>query len=778
MRARCRCAALAALAGLYSCGGGGGGGGPGSSPGGSTPNATPLVYTGSTSPAAVTASNAARLAGNVLGGSATSVAGAVTGIAIAGGTLPRSAGLSTTLRRVTQALRSSTLAGMNIERTDACEAGTMRMSGMLDDSTHRGTLLVSYSDCRYGDETMSGQASVRVDRLDPTIGAITDGTFTFTRLNFRSPAGNWDIGGSIRMQADFATSTETATQDLVMLDNATGNMLKAQNMVLVHVYNSLAAPTRFTQTITGRILDRTEGFVDITTPVPLVYPTTTQEFPSTGEALLSGSGSSIRAIALSHRALALALDLNGDGTRDRTAILSWLDLSAPVAADLDDTDGDGMHDSWETAHAVSDGRSDKDGDGTSNRAEYLGGHDPGSRASIPAGAHWPYTIAGGLATANSDTMNPGRHAVGTDGTKFLLVSRQQTNIPNAAPLSKWTARMILAPGSAAAPFDLLPANADPAGHAAVAFDGTHYLVVTTVSGTLTGQRVSASGAVLDPAPGLPIAASGTLPAMAYGGGTYLIAYIKGGAQKDLFGVLVQPSGAAGGEFVIHAGSAGDAQSAPSVAFDGASFLVVWERTASLGGPGSADILGARVASDGTLIGGTFPISTAAEAQNYPQVACDGTNCLAIWIDRRAYPGQSYNFSPGPGDVYGARVSSANIVLDATGIAISTGITANAGYPGLAFNGSEYVVAWSRGAYVNNPGGPTGIYTGRVRTDGSPNLGGATNGVALSGDPDSSARLAHVAMASGATWTLATWLNNREVSGTTKSVDGALLYPLQ
>jgi hypothetical protein len=784
MRPLCLCTALTVMTVLSACGGGGGGGG---GSGGTIQNTTPLVYTGSTSQAIVTASNAGKIIANALGGSGTAAAGAVTGVAVAGPVLPRSAGLNTMGRRLAQALRrepigmalpSTLLSGMNMDRSQPCDAGSMLMSGMLDDVTHRGTLAVSYSDCRYGPDTISGQATLRVDALDPTIGTVTDGTFTFSRLNFRTATANWDMGGWIQMQTSLATSTETLTQDIVMLDNATGSMFNAQ-VVLVHVYNSLVMPTRFTQAMTGRIFDRTEGFVDIATPTLFVYPDATQEFPSSGEAVFTGSGgTSIRAIALSHRAVALALDVDGDGTRDRIATLGWSDLSGPAAANLDDTDGDGMHDSWETAYALSDGRLDKDGDGTSNRAEYLGGMNPGSPASIPAGAHWPYAIAGGLASASSDTLNPGRHAVATDGTTFLLVSRQQTDMTNAAPLSRWTARMILAPGSAAAPFDLLPANADPAGHAAAAFDGTNYLVVTTLSGSLSGQRVSASGVVLDAAPGLPIAASGTLPAIAYGGGTYLLAYIKGGAQKDLFGVLVNPSGAVGSEFVIHTGSAGDVQSAPSVAFDGANFLVAWERAGSLSGPGSADILGARVASDGTLVGGTFPISTAAEAQSYPQVACDGTNCLAIWIDRRDYPGQSYNFSPGPGDVYGARISNANAVLDTTGIAVATGVTANAGYPGLAFNGAEYVVAWSRGAYVNNPGGPTGIYAARVRTDGSANLGGAINGVALSGEPESSSRLFYVALASGGTWTLVTWLNNREMAGTTKSVDGALLYPLQ
>ena len=57
------------------------------------------------------------------------------------------------------------------------------------------------------------------------------------------------------------------------------------------------------------------------------------------------------------------------------------------------------------------------------------------------------------------------------------------------------------------------------------------------------------------------------------------------------------------------------------------------------------------------------------------------------------------------------------------------------------------------------------------------LGTPGTGVPVSGPPENAARFFYVALAAGTSFTLATWLNGRERGGSTKSIDGALMYPL-
>ena len=125
------------------------------------------------------------------------------------------------------------------------------------------------------------------------------------------------------------------------------------------------------------------------------------------------------------------------------------------------------------------------------------------------------------------------------------------------------------------------------------------------------------------------------------------------------------------------------QNSPELAFDGTNYLVVWEdpRAGTDGG-----LYGARVSPAGDVLDPNgFPISSAPRDQAAPQVAFDGTNYLVVWHDGRAGP---FRY-----DIYGARVSTAGTVLDPNGIRISSPESREL-TPALAFDGTNYLVAWS------------------------------------------------------------------------------------
>ncbi len=239
----------------------------------------------------------------------------------------------------------------------------------------------------------------------------------------------------------------------------------------------------------------------------------------------------------------------------------------------------------------------------------------------------------------------------------------------------------------------------------VAFDGTNYLVVweDNRNGTwdIFGARVSPDGVVLDTA-GLVISAAPRnqiFPSLAFDGANYLIAWgdERYGAS-DINGALVNPMGSVISSIAIS--TANDGQTYPSVCFDGMNYFVVWvdKRYGYM-----QTLYSARVSPAGAVLDPLgIPVSWGVYRQESPATAFDGNNFFTVWQDNRNVT--SY-------DIYGTRISSTGEVLDPFCIPISTA-SGNQLNPAIAFGGGNYFVVW-----VDSRNGRSDIYGARVNQAG-------------------------------------------------------------
>jgi len=223
----------------------------------------------------------------------------------------------------------------------------------------------------------------------------------------------------------------------------------------------------------------------------------------------------------------------------------------------------------------------------------------------------------------------------------------------------------------------------------VTWDGTNYFVVWSDDrerdDNVYATRVTPQGAVLDPG-GIPIReADGDQyqTAVGFNGGNNLAAWSdnRSGTQRGVYATRVT----SGGTVLDPQGIAVSNDSVecyPSaVVSDGTNFLVVWHRY----GPNfDLDIRAARISPQGTVLdpNGIAVSAVADSRQEQAKAAFDGTNFLVVWQDERN----------GAADVYAARVSQAGVVLDPNGIAVSTAAEGQE-LPSVAFDGTNYLVAW-------------------------------------------------------------------------------------
>ena len=120
------------------------------------------------------------------------------------------------------------------------------------------------------------------------------------------------------------------------------------------------------------------------------------------------------------------------------------------------------------------------------------------------------------------------------------------------------------------------------------------------------------------------------------------------ARLDASGQTLDPAG-------IGVCRAADLQESPAVAFDGTNFLVVWQ---DLRSGTDYDIYAARISPRGKVLDPEgFAVIRRAGNQARPTVAFAAGNYLVAWMDARQYPVYG---------LYAARVSPAGEVLDADG----------------------------------------------------------------------------------------------------------------
>jgi hypothetical protein len=248
---------------------------------------------------------------------------------------------------------------------------------------------------------------------------------------------------------------------------------------------------------------------------------------------------------------------------------------------------------------------------------------------------------------------------------------------------------------------------------AVAWDGTRYMVVWSNTITMSGRRVSADGAPIDPSPITLM--QGFQPEVAGADGRFYAVcanapsypqnrYIFGrrfdgatGAPLDA-GVLTiggtfanypdaiavgdrwlvtwqsnyshDSSGAsAAASFVNADGSLGATVGlaasgyVPKAAVSSSGVVMAVYNSNSPANAGN-DVVARRIAADGT-VGPQFTVASAIGKQLHPSIAWNGSEFVSAWDDRR----NQAAFYDDRTDIYGARITEAGTVVDTTGFAI-------------------------------------------------------------------------------------------------------------
>ncbi|KPJ72284.1 hypothetical protein AMJ52_06835 [candidate division TA06 bacterium DG_78] len=299
--------------------------------------------------------------------------------------------------------------------------------------------------------------------------------------------------------------------------------------------------------------------------------------------------------------------------------------------------------------------------------------------------------------------------VAFDGTNHLVVWRNERATAGIYGVRVSPSGVVL---------DTLPFFISTGSSPALSFDGTNYLVVWEKPITLPENydifctRVTPAGVILDTS-GIAVCTDPcrqTYPTVSFDGMNYLIVWEdeRNGPFSDIYGARVSPSGLVLDTVGIPVSIDYNCQRYPSVVFEGANHLVVWQEYDF---HSDFTIRGARVSTSGIVIDTPSITISVADSIRCLTAACsDGSNYLVAWQDRRSTAALKY-------DIFAARIDQSGQVLDAAGIPLRVKMPSQQSFPAAAFDGTNYFVVWQDYRSSSFPVLFSSIYGIRVNQSG-------------------------------------------------------------
>lgn len=385
---------------IISCGGGGGGD---SAPVDSAParDLQPISYTGNTEPVAITLNNTPTLVTNVLFGGSTASdipsAVTITGASALPGEFLSSAdrymdvfdfSLDNMLGNATHGFKIP--AGVDVNDTEYCESGYYTVQGSLNDITGTGTLTFDYYNCLDDGVTLDGMMHFHVHYMDYY---HMNSTMEFVLMTLSCLEFNTSLSGTVQMDDSISGNSliEKSTMNYVEKDNNTGRVYQYENYVMTIVINDVysyysGGSINYSGAPVAIMYDSLHGSLAVESITPFLFSSTTRSYPDLGgQLVLTGNQTSIQLSVESSRHAKLELDVDGALGYEVVRYVLWSELDNHATLNLADSDGDGMHDSWEISFGldpnINDAADNLDNDTLTNLEEYEQGYDPNNPLS-------------------------------------------------------------------------------------------------------------------------------------------------------------------------------------------------------------------------------------------------------------------------------------------------------------------------------------------------------------------------------------------------------------
>lgn len=192
-------------------------------------------------------------------------------------------------------------------------SGTIKMTGNVNEimAAGKGTLQVVQNRCNDGTSTGNGSTSIKINKLDVTTRSIID--FDVIYLNSTTTYNN----GVVLTMSGTRQVIQGSQQSTVIsaINYKASNGGETQNN-LKFVLNYMGSSSS-ENAVSGQLCEGSNGCVNITTPLPYLFPAGSNGFVQ-GQSVLTGAANSKTRLEVVGGLWWMSLDANGDGVYEST----------------------------------------------------------------------------------------------------------------------------------------------------------------------------------------------------------------------------------------------------------------------------------------------------------------------------------------------------------------------------------------------------------------------------------------------------------------------------
>ncbi len=309
---------------LFACGGGGDGNS-------STPAPT-IVYTGVTTEAVITSTNASAFGANLF--APTNNTNPVTLNSVSS----KSNSISKNIASINQSLTSKIQSEITIltsgfttfevvTQNGFCVSGTQVTTLDINRDTGAFTGTINFSNCVATDGSSINGLISSSGSFNVSNGTLNKLSISFTSLIIKNATGFFEMSGTMNIEGN------STTINIAVQDKTTNQIVKLENFVMITDISSPNASVTFSV----KYYHSDYGYVTITTPQPIVVPANAT-YPNAGQILITGASeitnqkATIEYTYLPGDTYTIKIDYDGDGAFEVDQTCNWTqDCVIPTA---------------------------------------------------------------------------------------------------------------------------------------------------------------------------------------------------------------------------------------------------------------------------------------------------------------------------------------------------------------------------------------------------------------------------------------------------------------